>query len=60
MEKEKQEQERIKKAWKHGTTTQKMMSFKIDLELVDYLNTKPNKGRYINELIAADMTKHQG
>ena len=54
---EKKETERIKKTWKHGTVTQKMMSFKIDLELVEYLNTKPNKGRYINDLIKADKEK---
>lgn len=59
MEKQKQDAVRIKKEWKHGVRTQKMMSFKIDLDLIEYLNTKPNKGRYINELIAADMTKHQ-
>ena len=54
---EKQEQVRIKKEWKHGVITQKMMAFKIDLDLIEYLNTKPNKGRYINDLIKADKEK---
>lgn len=56
---EKQEEVRIKKPWKHGVRTQKMMSFKIDLDLVEYLNTKPNKGRYINELIRSEKESQQ-
>ena len=31
----------------------------IDSELEDWLNTKPNKNRYINELIRQDMTRHK-
>lgn len=37
-----------------GRITQKMMSFRLDIENIDYLNTKANKGRYINELIQKD------
>ena len=37
--------------------TQKMMSFRLDIENIEYLNTKVNKGRYINELIQADRMK---
>ena len=42
---------------KHGTIRQKMMSFKLDLELVEWLDKQDNKGRYINELIRNDMEK---
>lgn len=56
---EKEEQVRIRKEWKHGVVTQKMMSFKIDLDLVEYLGTKPNKGRYINDLIRKEKDSHQ-
>lgn len=31
--------------------TQKRIGVAIDSELEDWLNTKPNKNRYINELI---------
>lgn len=47
--------ERIKKEGaKHGVITQKMMSFKIDLENIAWLQQQRNKGRYLNELIARD------
>lgn len=39
--------------------TQKRIGFAIDSELKDWLNTKPNKNRYINELIRQDMTRHK-
>lgn len=34
-----------------GEKTQKMMSFRLDIENYEYLSTKPNKGRFINDLI---------
>ena len=37
-----------------GVITQKMMSFKVDLENLEWLQQQPNKGRYINELIEKD------
>ena len=37
-----------------GERGQRMMSFRLDLDNIEYLNTKPNKGRYINELIARE------
>lgn len=37
-----------------GERSQKMMSFRVDLENIDWLEAQPNKGRYINDLIAAD------
>lgn len=54
MKEKKEEQARLRKEWKHGVITQKMMSFKCDLENVAWLELQPNKGRYINDLIAAD------
>lgn len=41
----------IRKASKHGVTTQKMMSFKVDLEVWEKLTSEANKGRLINELL---------
>ena len=41
----------VKKTFIWGQVTQKMMSFRIDLELVVRLNQEPNKGRLINELL---------
>lgn len=37
-----------------GTRSQTMMTFRLDNENALWLATKPNKGRYINELIAKD------
>ena len=41
----------VKKGFIWGQVTQKMMSFRIDLELAVRLNQEPNKGRLINELL---------
>lgn len=58
MRKKKEESERIRKAYApDGTRTQKMMSFKVDLDNWAWLETKVNKGRYINNLIAADRAR---
>ena len=35
-----------------GTRSQKMMTFRIDLENIEFLDKQMNKGRYINDLIA--------
>lgn len=40
-----------------GQRSQKMMTFKIDFENVEWLNQFSNKGRYINELLEADRKK---
>lgn len=51
-----EEKERMRKAYApKGERSQKMMSFRVDNELAEWLNQQPNKGRYINDLIAADM-----
>lgn len=47
----KEQKERQRKSYKHGTITQKMMSFKIDLDIVDRLQMEVNKGRLINNLL---------
>lgn len=38
-----------------GERTQKMFSFRLDFDLIDYLDSQPNKGRFINDLIRAHM-----
>ena len=37
-----------------GVITQKMVSFKLDLDNLEWLDIQPNKGRYINALIERD------
>lgn len=37
---------------KRGERTSKMMTFRIDADNLEWLNTQPNKGRVINDLIA--------
>lgn len=41
----------------NGSQSQKMMNFRLDLDLLQWLSTKPNKGRYINDLIREDMDR---
>lgn len=45
--------ERRKKS--NAGASQKACLFKIDNELLDWLDKQPNKGRYVNELIRRDM-----
>lgn len=49
--------EKYKQGRKANVRTQKMMSFRLDEELQEWLNRQPSKGRYINELIRKDMKK---
>ena len=51
QEQEPKKQERRVYAEK-GTRSQKMMTFRIDLENIEFLDKQINKGRYINDLIA--------
>lgn len=37
-----------------GVITQKMVSFKLDNDNLEWLQKQPNKGRYINSLIEQD------
>lgn len=49
------EKEKVRKGGQtQGVRTQKMMSFRVDNENCEWLETKVNKGRYINELIRRD------
>ena len=58
--KEKEEQQRTRREYaKKGERSQKMMSFRVDNEVADWLNQQHNKGRYINELIRKDMAAAQ-
>lgn len=45
-----QKQER-KRGRERGKVTQKVFSFRIDFENLQWLEMQPNKGRYINDLI---------
>lgn len=42
---------------KKGERGQKMVTFRLDLENEEWLQQQSNKGRYINNLIAADRSK---
>lgn len=48
---EKEVKQRVRKEFKHGSVTQKMMSFKVDLDILGFLNNEKNKGRLINNLL---------
>lgn len=48
---EMENKKRVRKAFKHGTITTKMMSFKVDLDIFEYLKNEKNKGRLINNLL---------
>ena len=45
---------------KNGERGQKMVTFRLDLENEEWLQQQSNKGRYINNLIAADRSKQGG
>lgn len=60
MKEKTEEKQRVRKAYAaDGTRSQKAMTFRLDNEVAEWLAQQPNKGRYINQLIAADMAKHQ-
>lgn len=46
----------IRKAAKRGEITQKMMTFRLDADLIENLENEANKGRLINQL----LKKHYG
>lgn len=55
-EKEKVERARQRKAGiTRGVRTQRMMSFRLDADLVEYLDGQANKGRFINDCLRAAM-----
>lgn len=58
MKQEKETKERIRRTYaKAGERSQKSITFRLDLENVEWLDQQPNKGRYINNLIAGDREK---
>lgn len=48
-----------KKGRVNGQVTQIMTSFRVDADVVDYLKSKPNRGRFLNELIRIDMLNNK-
>lgn len=57
---EKLANERQRKEWKRGMgTTQKMVSFRADTEVLEILERQPNKGRFLNQLVL-DWSRGQG
>lgn len=53
MTKKKEPTERIRKERKNGERTQKAMTFRVDNDLIEWLNAQANKGRAINNAIRA-------
>lgn len=52
MKQKKEEQERVRKAYSpKGERGQKLMSFRIDLDNLEWLDRQANKGRAINEAL---------
>lgn len=43
-----------------GERGQRMMSFRLDIENAEYLASKPNKGRFINDLLAQAREQETG
>lgn len=53
QKKEEEPKERVRREYAaKGSRSQKMMTFRIDYENIEYLESKVNKGRFINELLA--------
>lgn len=58
MNEEKDTRERVRKAYApRGERSQKMVTFRADLDNIKWLEQQHNKGRYINNLIAADRER---
>lgn len=57
MNKNEEHQSTRKQRSKNGERAQKMMSFRVDNENLEWLLKQENKGRYLNQLIAADRNK---
>lgn len=50
---------RQRKEWKRGAgTTQKMVSFRADSEVLEILERQPNKGRFLNQLVMEWAQSH--
>lgn len=55
MADDRQKRKAYAKGEARGVATQKMVTFKLDLKLAAWLDSKPNKGRYLNNLIERDI-----
>lgn len=53
----KEKKERTRKEYAKGGSAQKMMTFRLDNELADWLQTIANKGRLINELLRKERER---
>ena len=54
------EKEKVRKGGQtQGVRTQKMMSFRVDNDLIDWLNECPNKGRLINQLLFNEKKRQE-
>lgn len=51
-----EESKKRKEGTRRGLVTQRMMSFRIDIEVAEWLSQFGNKGRKINELLREAMT----
>ena len=59
MSKKVEESERQRREYgARGERTQKPFTFRVDNEISEWLESKPNKGRYLNDLVRADMDAH--
>lgn len=57
---EKQEKELVRKGGNaKGVRTQKMVSFRLDNDLEDWLSKSPNKGRLINQLLFNEKCRQE-
>lgn len=55
------ETERVRRTYSaRGQRSQVMMTFRLDLDLKDWLQQQPNKGRYINGLVRHDKEEKEG
>lgn len=56
MEEEKTVQSR-KTYGKRGEKSQKLIAFRCDIELLDWLKSQANMGRYLNDLVRVDKKR---
>lgn len=42
---------------KRGEKSQKLIAFRCDIELLDWLKSQVNMGRYLNDLVRADKKR---
>lgn len=56
MNSEETKKQERKQYAKRGERSQKMVTFRLDNDLVDYLENLPNKGRFINDCIRAAIS----